>query len=122
MSFRMVHSALEASDNSNFDKSRRMGCVAYLKKKPVVYGFNSKIGSGKATLHAEQHVIEQLARRHRLLPNLRKLLMMYETPDVPTKTISHCRLPPYEIQPYRKDRTLQPFGGKTAPGRKFGMF
>jgi len=99
----MIEKALNASFNSNFDKPRRMGCVAYLKKKPIVYGFNSKIGSGKATLHAEQHAIEQLARRHRLLPSLRKLLRIYETPDVPSKTISHCHLPAYEIQPCRKD-------------------
>ena len=121
MSFRMIHSALEASLKSNFLK-QQMGCVVYRGKKIIVSGYNSRFGSGKATLHAEQHAIEQLARRHRLLPHLRKLLKMYQTPDIPTKTISHCHLLPYEIQSCRKDRTLQPFGSKAAPGRKSGMF
>jgi tRNA(Arg) A34 adenosine deaminase TadA len=103
--YRFVSAALKASLASNFTK-QPMGCVVYRGNKIVVSGYNSRFGSGKATLHAEQHAIEQLARRHRLLPNLRKLLKTYDTPIVEPCTVSPCSLPLYEIQAYRKDRKL----------------
>ena len=103
--YRFISAALKASLDSNFTK-QPMGCVVYKGNKIIVSGYNSKLGSGKATLHAEQHAIEQLARRHRLLPYLRKLLKSYDTPIVTPHTISPCSLPLCQISECRKDRNL----------------
>jgi len=102
---KILDAALIISKKSNFVK-QPMGCVAARGKKIIASGYNSIYGSGKATLHAEQHVIEQLARRHRLLPHLRKLLKMYDTPKITTKTISSFTLPVYGELQCRKDRKL----------------
>jgi deoxycytidylate deaminase len=105
VSRKILDAALIISKKSNF-KKQPMGCVAAQGKRIIASGYNSIYGSGKTTLHAEQHVIEQLARRHRLLPNLRKLLKMYDTPKVNSKSISQVTLPVYGEPQCRKDRTL----------------
>jgi tRNA(Arg) A34 adenosine deaminase TadA len=73
MNSKIINSALKYSEKSNFTK-HPMGCVIFKGNKIVSSGYNMILGSGRATLHAEQNAIEQLARRHNRLRHLRKLL------------------------------------------------
>jgi tRNA(Arg) A34 adenosine deaminase TadA len=73
MNSKIINRALKYSEKSNFLK-HPMGCVIFKGNKVVSSGYNMILGSGRATLHAEQLAIEQLARRHNRLRDLRKLL------------------------------------------------
>lgn len=73
MNYRIINSALKTCEKSNFVK-HPMGCVIFKGNKIVSSGANLMIGSGKATLHAEQNAIEQLARKHGKLRKLRQIL------------------------------------------------
>ena len=78
MNHRIINAALETSTKSNF-KKHPMGCVIFKGSKIITSGANLVFGSGKATLHAEQNAIEQLARKYGKLKYLRKLLNRPET-------------------------------------------
>ena len=99
MNSKIINSALKYSEKSNFTK-HPMGCVIFKGNKIISSGYNMILGSGKATLHAEQCAIEQLARRHNRLRDLRKLL------SFASKAFS---LKSYSSVQYRKGGTLQPF-------------
>ena len=72
MNRRIVSAALSSCKKSNFSKP--MGCVIYRGKKVISEGANMIMGSGKATLHAEQNAIEQILRRHGLLRPFRHIM------------------------------------------------
>jgi tRNA(Arg) A34 adenosine deaminase TadA len=72
MNRRIVSAALTSCKKSNFSKP--MGCVIYRGKKVISEGANMIMGSGKATLHAEQNAIEQILRRHGLLRPFRHIM------------------------------------------------
>lgn len=104
MHYRIINSALKTCEKSNFVK-HPMGCVIFKGSKIVSSGANLVMGSGKATLHAEQNAIEQLARRHGKLRQLRQLLN--KTPIKTRKANTHMdSLPVYFYPQYRKGRKL----------------
>ncbi len=69
---RIISAALSSCKKSNF--CRPMGCVIFRGKKVISEGANMIMGSGKATLHAEQNAIEQILRRHGLLRTFRHIM------------------------------------------------
>ena len=72
MNRRIISAAMSSCKRSNFSKP--MGCVIYRGKKIISEGANMIMGSGKATLHAEQNAIEQILRRHGLLRAFRHIM------------------------------------------------
>jgi len=96
MNFRIFCRAMQTSTKSNYDK-HQMGCVIFKGKKIVSTGYNLVFGSGKASLHAEAHAMENLARKHGVLKDLRKNLR------------NPYSLKKGEKSQYRKERKLQPF-------------
>lgn len=103
MNSKIINSALKYSEKSNFTK-HPMGCVIFKGNKVISSGYNMILGSGKATLHAEQLAIEQLARRHNRLKDLRKLLKQNQKTSPYSKSLNH-----YVSPQYRKGKSLQPF-------------
>jgi len=77
---RILETALKESKKSNIP-IQQMGCVIYKGKKIVskgynqVYDRNSEIPKGKASIHAEMNTIENLARKHNVLKDFRRLLV-----------------------------------------------
>ena len=99
MNSKIINSALKYSEKSNFSK-HPMGCVIFKGNKIISSGYNMVLGSGKATIHAEQLAIEQLARKHNRLRHLRKLLNFCS---------NFSSVNNYNYSQYRKGGTLQPF-------------
>lgn len=77
---RILEVALKESKKSNI-AIQQMGCVIYKGKQIISKGFNqvydrnSEVPAGKASIHAEMNTIENLARKHNLLKDFRKLLV-----------------------------------------------
>ena len=104
MNSKIINSALKYSEKSNFLK-HPMGCVIFKGNKIVSSGYNMILGSGRATLHAEQNAIEQLARRHNRLRDLRKLLtndLVKNSTKNSAKFSQKDSLTPYLEPQYRK--------------------
>ena len=107
MHYRIINTALKTCEKSNFSK-HPMGCVIFKGSKIVSSGSNLLIGSGKATLHAEQNAIEQLARKHNKLKQLRHCL---NKSSIKTrKSNMHIdTLNVYSCPQYRKGGKIRPF-------------
>ena len=107
MNYRVINSALKTCEKSNFSK-HPMGCVIFKGNKIISSGANLVIGSGKATLHAEQNAIEQLARKHGKLRQLRSILSKHY---IKTKKINmHMdSLNVYSCLQYRKGGYIRSF-------------
>jgi tRNA(Arg) A34 adenosine deaminase TadA len=104
MNYRIINSALRTCEKSNFSK-HPMGCVIFKGNKIVSSGANLILGSGKATLHAEQNAIEQLVRRHGKLRQLRQSLSKHSIKT--RKTNMHMdSLPVYSYPQCRQGRKL----------------
>jgi deoxycytidylate deaminase len=77
---RILEAALKESRKSNIT-IQQMGCVIYKGKQVISKGFNqvydrnSPSPKAKATIHAEMDTIENLARKHNILKDFRKLLI-----------------------------------------------
>jgi tRNA(Arg) A34 adenosine deaminase TadA len=101
MNRRIISAALSYLGDSNF--SKKMACVIYHGKKVLSGGANMILGSGKATLHAEQNAIEQILRRHGLLRTFRHI--MTKLPVTREMCGGHMDSLPVTVEPScRQDR------------------
>jgi deoxycytidylate deaminase len=94
---RILNLALLESTKSNI-AIQKMGCVIYKGNQIVAKGYNqvydrnSERPKGKASMHAEMTTIESLARKHKVVKDLRKLLVLTkERSAIFDHLISSCR-------------------------------
>ena len=102
---RILETALKESRKSNIS-IQQMGCVIFKGNKIISKGFNqvydrnSSKPKAIATIHAEMNTIENLARKHNILKDFRKLLISTRG-CCPTEI---CSLKASLNLPYRKGR------------------
>jgi len=99
MRFRILDLALRESQKSNI-VAKEMGCVIFKGKQIISRGYNYVYERNiikppaSATMHAEMTSIENLARKHNMIKDLRKLLVntkAYNTSIVSPRLIKQCR-------------------------------
>jgi deoxycytidylate deaminase len=102
MRFRILDLALRESRKSNIT-TKEMGCVIFKGNQIISRGYNYIYERNIlkppafATMHAEMTSIENLARKHNMIKDLRKLL-------VNTKVYNPCTVNVRLQKQYRKDR------------------